>query len=220
MLVPVWITLEQLHLDTCLKFANKRQTNADLFDLPPHNGAPNDPVSALAMHEAGIYGECAGKLYLNPVKWNAYRAGTNFREADLEDWIDIKTRSKDWHSLIVQADDPPEWAYVLACGHAHPRYCLIGWCYGKEVQKKEYWADPAGGRPAYFVKQTDPVLRPMQELYDEVRLRQARRPHYDEAGRLIKECLICGAPDAPFGYGVFLRRDKLGTWFCKEHRPT
>ena len=36
--------------------------------------------------------------------------------------------------------------------------------------------------------------------------------HFDDEGRFIHRC-HCGA-HAAFGYGVNLRADKLGTWYC------
>lgn len=43
--------------------------------------------------------------------------------------------------------------------------------------------------------------------------------HYDEARRLIhNQCAVCGE-DAPFGTGVNLLKDHLGTWYCLKHWP-
>ena len=36
---------------------------------------------------------------------------------------------------------------------------------------------------------------------------------------LWHQCDICGSLNAPFGIGVDLHRDKLGRWYCAEHRP-
>jgi hypothetical protein len=43
-------------------------------------------------------------------------------------------------------------------------------------------------------------------------------PHFDADGRFIHRCCVCGE-QAFFGYGVSLRQDKLGVWYCGEHRP-
>ena len=43
-------------------------------------------------------------------------------------------------------------------------------------------------------------------------------PHFDADGNFIHRCRACGK-EASFGYGVSLRNNKLGTWFCAEHRP-
>lgn len=32
-------------------------------------------------------------------------------------------------------------------------------------------------------------------------------------------CSVCGSRNAPFGYGVRLLKDQLGTWYCLEHKP-
>jgi hypothetical protein len=39
-----------------------------------------------------------------------------------------------------------------------------------------------------------------------------------EGGALLHYCEKCGAL-APFGYGVSLRRGRLGRWYCAAHRP-
>ena len=44
-------------------------------------------------------------------------------------------------------------------------------------------------------------------------------PYFDEAGRFIHPCRICGR-EAGRGYGVALREGKLGEWFCAECDPT
>jgi hypothetical protein len=174
MISPVIIMLEQKHLDYCEKVALARRQNAVLQGFRPHNGAPVAYELALRLDRIGLPGECAGKLYLNPVKWNAFRPGPPRRDlADLEDWIDVKTRTANWHDLIVQFDDDPSWAYPLALAHDLPRVHLIGWCWGREAKQDRFKADPAGGRAAYFIPQDDPVLRDMTELYSEVRRRQA-----------------------------------------------
>lgn len=44
-------------------------------------------------------------------------------------------------------------------------------------------------------------------------------PHFDDDRRFIHRCHTCGE-HAVFGFGVNLRDDKLGTWFCGKHRPS
>jgi hypothetical protein len=48
--------------------------------------------------------------------------------------------------------------------------------------------------------------------------RQARPPHFDEEGHFIHVCCKCGT-HAAFGFGVNLRADELGTWYCGIHKP-
>lgn len=34
----------------------------------------------------------------------------------------------------------------------------------------------------------------------------------------VHPCQICGTENAPFGFEVELRNDKLGRWYCAEHK--
>jgi hypothetical protein len=63
--------------------------------------------------------------------------------------------------LLVQKKSNPDRKYVLVTIE-NQRTLLHGWCYGKEAMKDEFWADPARGRPAYFVDKAS--LRSMETL--------------------------------------------------------
>jgi hypothetical protein len=43
-------------------------------------------------------------------------------------------------------------------------------------------------------------------------------PQFDAAGNFIHRCCRCGE-QAYFGYGVSLRRGRLGAWYCANHKP-
>jgi hypothetical protein len=75
--------------------------------------------------------------------------------------IDVKTRSKACYDLIVQRGSNPQKKFVLVT-IANQVTLLQGWCYGHEAMKEQYWADPARGRPAYFVPQN--ALRSIDTL--------------------------------------------------------
>jgi hypothetical protein len=51
----------------------------------------------------------------------------------------------------------------------------------------------------------------------EVAPAQTSNAYYDKDGHLVHYC-HCGEWGA-YGYDVNLRNDKLGHWYCKEHRP-
>lgn len=75
--------------------------------------------------------------------------------------IDIKTRSKHSYDLIVQRNENPDKKFVLVT--IQDKVTLIhGWCYGRSAMKEEFWADPAGGRAAYFVPQS--FLNPIETV--------------------------------------------------------
>lgn len=42
---------------------------------------------------------------------------------------------------------------------------------------------------------------------------------FDDKGRLLTYCAVCGKENAGWGFGVDLLRGRLGTWYCTEHRP-
>ena len=75
--------------------------------------------------------------------------------------IDVKTRSKHKYDLIVQKNEDPRKKFVLVTIEDQTTL-LHGWCYGEEAMKDEYWADPARGRPAYFVPKEQ--LSPLSTL--------------------------------------------------------
>ena len=61
----------------------------------------------------------------------------------------------------MQKNESPDKKFVLVT--IEDKKTLIhGWIGGKDAMKEEYWADPARGRPAYFVPKT--ALRPMSTL--------------------------------------------------------
>jgi hypothetical protein len=62
----------------------------------------------------------------------------------------LKPGSKSRYDLIVQKQEDPKKVFVMVTIE-NQQTLLHGWCYGHEAMKEEYWADPARGRPAYFV---------------------------------------------------------------------
>lgn len=44
-------------------------------------------------------------------------------------------------------------------------------------------------------------------------------PTFDEDGRLIHRCAVCGSDNAPFDSNISLRDGQLGTWYCRQHAP-
>jgi hypothetical protein len=80
---------------------------------------------------------------------------------DLPGGIDVKTRSKSRYDLIVQKGSDARKKYVLVTIESQ-KTLLHGWCYGEEAMQERFWADPARGRPAYFVGKEH--LRPMETL--------------------------------------------------------
>lgn len=55
--------------------------------------------------------------------------------------------------LILHPEDHDSKIYILVVGEV-PEFTLYGWILGVDGKKDEYWDDPAGGRPAFFVPQS------------------------------------------------------------------
>lgn len=72
------------------------------------------------------------------------------READIGAHVEIRTRSERWHDLMVHDEDADDRIFILCRGRA-PEYDVAGWIRAREGKRSEFWKDPAGERPAYFV---------------------------------------------------------------------
>ena len=166
MMRPPLVTLEPWQVKFADSVARRRQDAAERRRRQSVNGGASEGEEAFYNHILGCRGEAACKLWLNPISWQAYAERIS-NLPDLGDFIDVKAVENPKHRLLVQAEAKTHWAYVLALGHRHPRWEMVGWCWGSEAKKREYWRDPKGGRPAYFVPRER--LRPISELWAIVR---------------------------------------------------
>jgi hypothetical protein len=71
---------------------------------------------------------------------------------DLPGGIDVKTRSKHKYDLIIQRNEDLDKKFVLVTIECQETL-IHGWALGRDCMREEFWADPARGRPAYFVPQ-------------------------------------------------------------------
>lgn len=121
----------------------------------PKYGAGNQ--NDWQLHIEGCLGEYAAAKILGvfPTAFGKYG------ESDLYGHLEVRTRSQPWHSLILHDDDPDDAIFILITG-VNGTYTMEGWIVCKDGRKPEYWKDPAGGRPAYFVPTE--ALNPIEEL--------------------------------------------------------
>lgn len=117
-------------------------------------GASND----WQLHIEGCLGEYVIAKYLG-VFWPG-KGG--LRDADVGD-MDVRTRSRDNYELILHESDPDDRVFWLVCG-GNGKYRVKGWITGYDGKHSDYWKDPAGGRPAYFVPQS--VLRAPRDFWE------------------------------------------------------
>jgi hypothetical protein len=117
------------------------------------------------MHRLGATGEVAAAVHLG-LEAHLFSEQTARRgSSDLPGDIEVKTRSRHKYDLIVQRDERPDKRIVLVTIE-RDKVMLQGWCVAGDVMDKEFWADPAGGRPAYFVPKDK--LRDISELMEEL----------------------------------------------------
>ena len=128
--------------------------------LRGRNGGASFGSRALDIHLLGAAGEMAVASYLG-MKHELYKEVEAKRGSDDLPGIDVKTRSKLRYDLIIQKSEDPNKKFVLVTIENQQTF-LHGWCYGHEGMDALYWADPARGRPAYFVPQS--ALHPMETL--------------------------------------------------------
>jgi hypothetical protein len=112
--------------------------------------------------------------------------------------------------------------YLLYCFSAFHEHSMN--CYQIEFKPLQEWFLPRESEwPCWRSKEvnrTECRIVPIIEVRANVPVKHSRlaRPAYhDEEERLVAYC-HCGE-SAPFGYGVSLRHGKLGTWYCRRHRP-
>lgn len=117
------------------------------------------------MHRLGATGEVAAAVHLGLESYLFSEQIARRGSADLPGDIEVKTRSRHKYDLIVQKDERPDKRVVLVTIE-RDKVLLQGWCVAGDVMDEKYWADPAGGRPAYFVPKEG--LRDIAELMQSV----------------------------------------------------
>jgi hypothetical protein len=127
----------------------RRQQVNEARGLRGRNGGAWKGSKALDIHILGAAGEVAVASYLG-LKEHLFKETEANRGSDDLPGIDVKTRSKASYDLIVQKREDPKKKFVLVTIE-NQQTLLHGWCYGEEAMQEQYWADPARGRPAYFV---------------------------------------------------------------------
>jgi hypothetical protein len=113
------------------------------------------------MHRLGAMGEVAVAVHLGLEDHLFTETVARRGSADLPGDIEVKTRSKHSYDLIVQKDERPDKLLVLVTVQGGTIF-LHGWCVAGDVMQERFWADPARGRPAYFVPKCH--LRDIAEL--------------------------------------------------------
>ena len=97
------------------------------------------------LHIEGALGEYALAKHLG-IFWDGKG---KLRAPDVGE-MDVRTRSEHSYDLILHESDPDDRIFWLVTGK-NGDYAIRGKIVGRDGKRPEYWKDPAGGRPAYFV---------------------------------------------------------------------
>jgi hypothetical protein len=147
---PIPFVFSEEEKSLAMEEGMRRQGVNEARGLRGRNGGAWQGSKALDIHLLGAAGEVAVASYLGLKEHLFKEAEAKRGSDDLPGGIDVKTRSKSRYDLIVQKQEDPKKVFVMVTIE-NQQTLLHGWCYGHEAMKEEYWADPARGRPAYFV---------------------------------------------------------------------
>jgi len=146
----------------------RRQRAVERMGAHDARGAQIDREEAVALHVFGARGESAARLFFrDEPAWNRNNADLDPNCADLGDFIDVKAVRRADHALIVSPHNlHADWAYFLVDGSEHPKWRMVGWLYGQEINAGGFLSKPDYHRPvAYTVPQAALWRKPMA-LYD------------------------------------------------------
>jgi len=157
---PIVFTFTEEERRLAMEEGMRRQAVNEAKGLRGRNKGPRFGEKALEVHLLGAAGEVAVASYLE-LKHELFKEKEARRGSEDLPGMDVKTRSRHSYDLLVQKGSSPDRKYVLVTIQDQ-KTLLHGWCYGEEAMQDRFWADPARGRPAYFVGQS--FLRPMESL--------------------------------------------------------
>jgi hypothetical protein len=130
-------------------------------------GAPPASNGGWEIDVMACQAEMAVALYLN-LFWCA--SLNDFGQRDVGGLVEVRACSQEHYRLILHEDDPDDAPFVHVWAHS-PEFTFKGWIFGRDGKRRDFWEDPAGGRPAFFVPNDQ--LRPMHELKEWVRAQRS-----------------------------------------------
>lgn len=153
MIVPVRLTWSELmqaaQVGVMRQVQNLREGRVDRYGASDLNG--------WTPHIEGAIGEMA------VAKWMGLYWSGALGDLDADDVGQLQVRASAGQSarLILHPSDPDDRAFVLVTGRG-PAVQINGWIVAEDGKQQQWWTDPAGGRPAFFVPQA--ALRCITEL--------------------------------------------------------
>lgn len=112
--------------------------------------AAGNSYDGAADHQIHIEGCCAEMAVAKAL--NVYWSGKgDFRAPDVGA-VDVRQTTHEKGRLILHPSDPDDRRFYLVIGK-NGEYRVAGWIMGRDGKQQKFWADPVGGRPAFFVPQ-------------------------------------------------------------------
>lgn len=105
-----------------------------------------DPANGWTPHVEGACGEMAVAKCFG-LFWSG--AVGNLRLDDVGA-LQVRTAGSHTDRLILHPEDRDDRAFIHVTGLA-PDFQIHGWMMGAEAKRPEWWSDPTGKRPAFFV---------------------------------------------------------------------
>jgi hypothetical protein len=96
----------------------------------------------------GAHSELATAKFLNCC-WTP--TINEFKKADLADFIQVRSRRFAKYELYLREEDPRHHAYILVHYEHYPRFVIMGWRWGYEIEQFGRWDNPGGYRFAHFL---------------------------------------------------------------------
>jgi hypothetical protein len=150
------VTLEWFELYVAAMVGIRRRLESLRKGIPNQHGFDGENDWTIDIEGAG--GEMAAAKILNlyySATINTFKVGGDIGN------LQVRTGSKDHHSLIIRSRDRDEDVFVLVVGKA-PRYHVVGWIEGRKAKNSEWIKNPGNRPQAWFVPQSE--LRPIEQL--------------------------------------------------------
>lgn len=125
---------------------NDRKKNRDTY------GLVTDREGSLKINRIGCLGELIVAETLGEV-WHKYSEDPQGLPGDVGSGIQVRTTKRRRGGLFLHPRDKDEHAFVLVrvpyFNHVPDYVDIVGWAYGRDGKKEEFWTEPRPGRPCY-----------------------------------------------------------------------
>jgi len=155
------IKLNPQQVKRALGEADRRQASNEYKLRNGNRRGPTIGEKAIRAHRIGCVGEMAVAAFLGLEEHLFTESDPVPDSCDLPGNIDVKTRSKPWHDLIVPRSDNINKKYVLVIYYSGDLE-IVGWIDRKDAIKKMWFKNIPGRGMQYCVPQE--ALNPLSTL--------------------------------------------------------